>query len=165
MTDATNNQPAEPTTAPEAAARLNLLTADAQWAQSVIANEPVAKAQFDKLTRLVAEAEGTAKEIVDTAGRSPAADALIGSDPEAAKLADAVEMLRMAGMTDDVIKEFFEGKPGTRRDYEATKRFQAMRHGDAGWVERYLKGGFEEKREAILMASILNRGFKEENAA
>jgi hypothetical protein len=153
MTD----QPAAPTTAPEAAARLSTLTANPEWGQKYLAGDVATVKEFNDLTGLVANAD-TAAEALTGKFTSP-------STADAHVLGVGIEQLRQVGLTDDVIKSVIDGAEVSQKEHDAVKRLLAQRQNDQGWCEKLLKGDSDTKREFTLMSVVLSAAIKQEAAA
>ena len=152
MTD----QPAAPTTAPEAAARLSTLTANPEWGQKYLAGHVATVKEFNDLTALVANAD-TAAEALAGKFTLPSADTHV--------LGVGVEQLRQVGLTDDVIKSVVDGAPVSQKEQDAVKRLMASKQSDKGWVEKLLNGDAATKKEFTLMSIVLSAELKREEAA
>ena len=72
-------------------------------------------------------------------------------------------MFRDAGLTDDVIHQAMRGSEVSevsRAEFMAAKALKSARLGDEAWVARWLKGGWNEGREMLLINTIVS-SFKE----
>jgi hypothetical protein len=70
-------------------------------------------------------------------------------------------MFRDAGLRDEVILEAMNGGTVTRAEHAAVKALQSARHGDAAWRQRFLNGGWAERREQLLIDIALSNAIKE----
>jgi hypothetical protein len=75
--------------------------------------------------------------------------------PSLASTAREIPALREAGISDGAIKEMLEGRVPSPEEIDAVGRFRNLRHSDKGWVDRYLKGDAEARRESMLMSMVL----------
>ena len=159
--DAHPPAPLAPTTAAEANARLQTLTSNKEWGARLLAGGIEERREFERLTELAA-------------GTDAVADAIAGATPQPFQIetvgpgelstkdrATAVEMFRDAGLEDGVIAEAFNGGRVTRKEVAAAKALQSARHGDAGWRQRFLAGGWAENREQTLINIILTSAIDE----
>jgi hypothetical protein len=153
MTD----QPAAPTTAPEAAARLSTLTANPQWGQKYLAGDVATVKEFNDLTGLVASADTAAEALAGKFSTPATADTHV--------LGVGVEQLRQVGLTDDVIKSVVAGTPVSAAEHAAVKRLMASKMADQGWTERLLKGDADTKKQFTLMSIVLASEIEREPAA
>jgi hypothetical protein len=153
----TDNQPATPTTAPEAAALLTQRSADPVWGQRLMAHDVATVKEFNDLTRLVASAN-TATEVLAGKLSTP-------STADARLLGAGIEQLRSAGIGDDVIASFVSGQLVSQKEHDAVSRLMKMKQADQGWTEKLLKGDSDTKREFTLMSIVLASEIKREEAA
>jgi hypothetical protein len=153
--DAHPPAPLSPTTAAEANARLQTLTANKEWGQRLLAGGMEERREFQRLTQLAAGTDEV-KDAIDGATPESFTIETIGpGELNSRDRATAVAMFRDAGLEDGVISEAFNGGRVTAREVAATKALQSSRHGDAGWRQRFLAGGWAENREQMLINIIL----------
>jgi hypothetical protein len=144
--DARPPLPLNPTTASEAQARLQTLTASAEWGKRLLAGGIEERREFAQLTELAAGADNTADAIAGTTPEPFAIQTVGPNELNSHDRATAVEMFRDAGLRDEVIAEALNGGTVTRAEYAAVKALRSARHGDAAWRQRFLAGGWAERR-------------------
>jgi hypothetical protein len=153
--DAHPPAPLAPTTPAEARARLNELTSNKEWGARLIAGHVEERREFARLTELANQADEV-KDAIDGTTPQPHLIETVGPGELSTRdQATTVAMFRDAGLTDDVINQAMRGGEVGRAEYMAAKALKSARHGDAAWCDRFLKGGWAEGREALLMNVIL----------
>jgi hypothetical protein len=135
------------TPAEAAAAKIIELKNTPAWVQQHLAGSHETKAELARLHSIVCQ---------------PAAGSIIdgGPSPEAqwGQVADHLEAV--GDLSAAVIQEIREGKPASQEEFRlATNRKQA-RMADPKWVANYLNNGAEERREMLLLNSIISRGMR-----
>jgi hypothetical protein len=147
--------PLSPTTASEARARLTELTNNREWGARLLAGHIEERQEWQRLTELAAGADEV-KDAIDGTTPQPHLIQTVGPGELSTRdRATAVEMFRDAGLEDGVIVEAMRGGRVTRKEFAAAKALQSARHGDEGWRQRLLKGGWAENREQLLINVIL----------
>ena len=121
----------------------------------------VGRQEFQRLTELAAGADNTADAINNTTPQPFQIETVGPGELNSRDRATAVAMFRDAGLEDGVIAEAFNGGRVTRKEVAAAKALQSARHGDAGWRERFLAGGWAENREQTLINIILTSAIDE----
>jgi hypothetical protein len=139
----------------DAAAQLAKLTSDPTWAEQFFSGAVDARRQFDQLTTAVANADITPSLIAGNAPTSPM-ELTIGNEAPIAAQMSAVNSLREAGLNDETISQILAGQPVSRQEQAMVRAAQAKLFSDSAWVQRYLAGGWEERRQATLMAAVLS---------
>lgn len=145
--------PDKPTNAVEASARLQALASDKDFAQRLLNGDPAVRKEFDQLNAAVAAGDLT--DLV-MAGVVPAGAINYGDHASLRDQADAVPMLRAAGISDGAIRQLLEDRPVSRAEYDAVKQFQTARHRDPDWQKRLLAGDHAAGREQLLMSIVLS---------
>ena len=153
--DAHPPAPLAQTTAAEASARLQTLTSNREWGARLLAGGMEERREFQRLTELAAGADDVKNAIDGTALEAFAIETIGPGELNSRDQASAVAMFRDAGLEDGVIAEAFAGGRVTAREVAATRALQSSRHGDAGWRQRFLAGGWAENREQMLINIIL----------
>jgi hypothetical protein len=72
------------------------------------------------------------------------------------KLMSAVDGLREVGLSDDVIREAINGGKNSAAIHRATQELKTKLFSDPAWLKRYLDGGAAERKQATLIAIVLN---------
>lgn len=148
MTEASAT-PAPPATPEAATARLTELSADSTWAGRVVAQDPVAFADFQKLTTLVAKnptTETLAGALADFNGKA-LVDQFLAAPP-----AGFPELTSAAGK--DLV-EMLNGKPLSQETHDAVAaKFDAMLK-DKDWVTRFENREQRAMREWHLATNLL----------
>ena len=147
---------------PVAAANAELtgLVNNKEWAAKFFAGDVEARATFDGLTRAIAAADDLAAALAGTAVAPPLIETIANGELPARALASTVEQMRSFGLNDATIREAVAGEPVTKQEVEMAKRYQQMKHSDADWVARLLKGDFQAKKEQLLLSIILTNPVK-----
>jgi hypothetical protein len=159
--DARPPAPLVPSTASEAQARLQTLTGNAEWGKRLLEGGIEERAEFRRLTELAAGADEV-KDAIEGTTPAPFLIETVGPGELSSRdRATAVAMFRDAGLRDEVIAEAMNGGAVTRAEYAAARALQASRHGDEGWRSRFLKGGWAEQREQLLLNIILTNAIKD----
>jgi hypothetical protein len=146
--------PAGPTTAAAAATKLAELRSNPAWGAKVLAQDPSTLSEFHSLAKLVAQSDPI--DIVMSGEAAGLPNTGFNGQPSLAATAKEIPALREAGLSDGVIRELLEGRESTTEELSAVRKFQAMRHSDKSWVDRYLKGDFDAVREARLIAAVVS---------
>ena len=159
--DAHPAPPLSPTTAAEASARLQTLTANKEWGARLLAGGIEERREFARLTELASGADTVADAISNSTPEPFAIETVGPNELNSRDRASVVEMFRDAGLEDGVISEAMNGGRVTRKEVAAAKALQSARHGDAGWRQRLLNGGWTENREQLLINIILTSAIDE----
>lgn len=157
-------QPAAPATAAEAAARLDILSADAAWSAKVLAGHGPAVREFQDL---VAKKSGGDKldQIIAGTAEVPPFETVMGGELSTHNQMLTAGDLRDVGLSDGAIRQVFENKPVSRAEYDAVKRLHGDRLKDADWTKKLLGGDKVAHRDLLLMQVVLNAGPEKEKAA
>jgi hypothetical protein len=144
--------PEIPGTPTEAATRLAERRADRSWGEKLISQDASTVAEFHALAKKASEGNDLDLMIL-AAPDMP--DLNIDGTLSPKKIAGEIGSLRESGLSDDVIKELLTGRTSTVAEVDAVKRFKAMRHSSKEWVDRYLAGDHDARRESMLMSMVL----------
>jgi hypothetical protein len=140
------------------AAQLTRLTSSRSWAEQFFAGSVDARRQFAELTQQIANANPTDAVLADAAPVAPTQGELtIGDEAPIAAQRSAVDFLREAGLNNETILQALTGEPVPAYERAFVQAFQAQCHGDEDWRRRFLSGGWEEQRQALLMAIALRK--------
>jgi hypothetical protein len=145
--------PAPPATPSEAASRLAGLKEDQSWGAKVLAQDPGALSEFHTLSKLAAQADPIDLIMSGQAANLP--NMSLDGKPSLATTAREIPALREAGISDGAIRELLEGRVPSAEEIDAVGRFRNLRHSSKEWVDRYLKGDAEARRESMLMSMVL----------
>jgi hypothetical protein len=143
--------PPPPSTPAEAASKLATLRADKAWGEKLLGKDAATLTEFRSLTKLVAAGDDVDRAM---SGEPDLPDIGIDGKLSLAKVAGAIPDLR-EHLSDGVIKELLSGRESTAEELTAVRKFQAMRHSDKTWVDRYLRGEYEAVRESRLISAVL----------
>jgi hypothetical protein len=147
--------PINPENAQDARRRLDELTNNKEWGARWIAGGIAEAKEYQRLSELANQADQVKNAI---AGETPAPTLIetVGPNELSTRdLASAVETFRDAGLSDDVINQGMRGGKISRAEYMAAKALKSARHGDEGWRQRWLNGGWAEGREQWLLNIVL----------
>jgi hypothetical protein len=144
--------PVIPGTAGEATARLNELKGDQVWTNELLAG---GSRQAKEMAALL--------EVIDK-GDNPQVDRAMAGELEDAPfqpsgqiaMIGTTEMLRAAGIRDEVIREFLTGQPISAQEQKLVAARKAERLRDHEFVKRFMAGDGEQRREMLLIDLILN---------
>jgi hypothetical protein len=143
-------------TAADARARLDVLTKDQAWGKSFLDGNAEARRLFAELSAQVAAGDDVQQALDGTAPPQQVLETNINGSLSRRVVAEVVADMRANGLSDGVIWEAISGKPVSRAEFEAVKQYQRAKHGDPEWVARFLKGGYAERREHMLMSIVLS---------
>jgi hypothetical protein len=145
--------PSAPLSAAEAASKLATLRTDNAWGDRVLRGEPGALAELRTLSQIISSTGSDLDAFILAAHDQP--DINIDGQLSPKKVAGEIPALRESGLSDDVITELLAGRTSTRQELDAVKRLQTMRHSSKEWVDKYLAGDHEARRESRLMSIVL----------
>jgi hypothetical protein len=128
---------------------------DKSWGDKVLSQDAAALKEFHELSQMASQAD--AVDLIMSGQAESLPNTGHNGQPSLAATAREIPALREAGISDGAIRELLEGRESTADELSAVRKFQAMRHSDRSWVDRYLKGEFDAVREARLIASVLSR--------
>jgi hypothetical protein len=149
--------PDKPTTAIEARAKLDTLTANKSWADKLEKGDVEVQKEFKTLTALAADLQpGDQLDRVAGTAERPMIETITDGQLSTGKLMSAVDGLREVGINDEAIKEAINGGRNSAVIHRATQELKAKLFGDQAWVKRYLEGGQAERRQATLISIILS---------
>jgi hypothetical protein len=155
--------------AAEAAARLDVLTANPEWTAKMLGGSGPQVKEFQELVaaKMAAPAGDRIDKIIngtiERTGFEVATEE--GQQISTQDQVQSAAWLREAGISDGAIREVLEGRQFTREEYEASKRLSASRYGNADWVSKLLAGDHDARRELILMNIIKVNGYAEEKVS
>ncbi len=150
-----------PTSAADAQAALNALTADKEWGKALMNGNPAARKQFDDLTRAIANVSNDVLARETTEATDPLAVAVTGKEESPRNLRDAIAHLKTLGLSDAATAEAIKGSVNSSEIYEECLQLQRSRHGDKEWVKKYLAGDYAAVREQTLMSIVLSGAIRE----
>src|SRR5258705_8089693 len=142
--------PVIPATASEATARLNELKGSAEWREQYLSGSPRHAKEMRDLQEAI---DKGANPRVDRAIAGIMDDAPFQAAGHLAMIGTA-EMLRDAGIGDDVIRQTLSNQEITQAERDAVARWKADKMRDSEWVKKYLAGEGEHKR-AMMLANIV----------
>jgi hypothetical protein len=143
--------PATPLTPSEAASRLSMLRNDNAWGDLILKSDPTALAELRGLSRIISTGNDLDAMIAAAHDQS---DINVDGQLSAKKVAGEIGSLR-EHLSDDVIRELLSGRESTPQELAAVRKFQAMRHSQKEWVDRFLSGEHEAVREQKLCSIVL----------
>ena len=156
--------PINPTTPSEARQRIEALVSDKQWGANWVAGHRAEADEYARLSELANQADPVSDAINNNTTPEPNLIETLGPNELSTRNRGlAVEMFRDAGLTDDVIHQAMRGSEVSevsRAEFMAAKALKSARLGDEAWVARWLKGGWSEGREMLLINTIVS-SFKE----
>ncbi len=166
MTDQLAPSPAPPapnlpSTAAEAATRINELKADTAWRDRYLAGGLVEKREITSLQEMLNKSDNPD---VDKAMAGVLDDGPFQRS-EHMQMIGAAGWLRENGVKDEVIREALAGKEITQAEYDAVARLKADRMSDRAWAKEFLAGNGQHKRDMALMNIVLTSPIKKEKAA
>jgi hypothetical protein len=123
-----SNPPIVPQDAQDARAQLNLLSADPGWASALFSGDVAVRAQFDKLNKMVADADTIGDAISGIDEPQPIIETLTSGQIPARNVKQVIDDMRLAGISDGSIEEALRGTPVTAREYAAVTALQAAKH-------------------------------------
>jgi hypothetical protein len=150
--------PDKPGNATEAKARLDHLVRDGEWGKKLEAGDADTNKEFHALTTFAAEAQPADqldRVLAGTAER-PMIETVTDGQLSTGKLMSAVDGLREVGLSDDVIREAINGGKNSAAIHRATQELKTKLFSDPAWLKRYLDGGAAERKQATLIAIVLN---------
>jgi hypothetical protein len=148
--------PAGPATSQQAAARLAELRETPEWGARILAQDPTAISEFHALSKLVAQSDPI--DIIMSGEAAGLPNSSRDGQPSLAATAREIPALREAGISDGAIRELLEGRVPSAEEIDAVGRFRNLRHSSKEWVDRYLKGDAEARRESMLMSMVFDDG-------
>jgi hypothetical protein len=148
------NTPTPSTDSGAARAQLESLSATASWRDKFFSGDQATRAQFAELTAKIATGNATADVI---AGPVPSQmfETTTNGELNTRNRADAVAGLQEIGLDAASVLQAIEGAEVGPHEIAMAKQAKAVCLGDEGWVSRYMKGGFAERRTLTLINTIL----------
>ncbi|KRR22635.1 hypothetical protein CQ14_30985 [Bradyrhizobium lablabi] len=153
--------PQMPTNAADAATRLNELKSDAGWRDRYLGGGITEQREITALQEIINKGDNPD---VDKAMAGLLDDAPVQRSGHM-QMIGVAQMLREAGVRDEVIRETLTGKAVTQAEYDAVARLKAERLRDHAWTKEFLAGNGEHKRAMTLMNIVLSSPIKKEVAA
>jgi hypothetical protein len=147
--------PAAPATSQQAAARLAELRETPEWSAKVLASDPSALREFHQLSRMASQVDADPIDIVMSGEAAALPNNSYNGQPSIAAVAREIPALREAGISDGAIRELLSGHVPSSEEIDAVSRFKTMCFSDPEWVQKYLAGDFEARREATTMSIVL----------
>jgi hypothetical protein len=145
--------PPEPGSLGDAVSRLSQLQNDKEWAGKLLAGDGAATREFHQLSEIIAAKGDTVDGIM--AGADGLSNTAVNGVPAPATVAREIPALREF-LNDNEIAELLRGNHvASPAEIAAVKRLRAARHGNAEWVQRFLKGDPECVRESRLCSIVL----------
>ena len=138
-----------------AQARLDALTNDPAWRTKFYNGSPEARATLVELTNAIATGKTNAA-ISGTADLSREIETTSGMQLSRHKLQVEVDHLRELGLNDDLIRQAVDGAPISASEKAMAKVARRMRLEDPTWVAAYMKNGYSQRREILLLNLILS---------
>jgi hypothetical protein len=158
MTAASNPAPSPvPADSQDAKAQLDLLTRDPTFAQALMSGNGAARAQFDKLSQMIADADVVGDRIAGIQEQPALFETTMFGELPSSAVRGFIADRQASGIPDDVIAETLEWKPVPVRDHAATLALQAARFSDPEWKARVLRGDWNATGELKRMSDILSR--------
>jgi hypothetical protein len=121
------------------------------------------KREFAKLmdasSRDTAKGESRLDKIIAGKAQVEMGEVTTSGEISTANAIKTVETLRDAGLTDPQIKQALSGAPVSKAEYEAVRIIKSDRLGNREWTQRYLAGGAQERREMLLINTIISNGY------
>jgi hypothetical protein len=156
MTDAV----VSPTKPDAAQARLTELTGNAEWSTKLLGNDPVARGEFDALSKVIA---GEAPQFAEGS-----AEAMALESSKASAGRDLSSFIRGAQahfpISDAVIAQIAAGQPISKADQDLGKNWIAQIQNDPERSAKLLKGDAEIKRQMFHASVLANSDLIEEKA-
>ena len=153
LTNAPPPPAGEPGSLGDAVARLSQQRNDQEWAGKLLRGDGRATAEFHQLSEIIAAKGDTVDGIM--AGADGLSNTAVNGVPAPATVAREIPALREF-LSDGEIAELLRGNHvASPAEIAAVKRLRAARHGDAQWVQRFLKGDPECVRESRLCSIVL----------
>jgi hypothetical protein len=154
---------ANPTNGAEARARLQTLTQNRQWTEKLIAGDATTKAEYESLTKMVAESDDRLKGVLDGTAAPQMMELTSPENPLSTReLQTWVDDLRAIGVPEEMIRGYATNQPITRELRAFAERRDRELRGDAAWKQRLLAGGKLERAQSagldILLLSPVAEG-------
>jgi hypothetical protein len=148
--------PIVPQNARDAKAQLDLLGRDPNWSRAFFSGNAAVRAQFDRLTALVANSDPVADTLAGVEQPQQIVETLTGGQLPARDVKAYVADMRVAGHSDGAIAQAMTGTPVTAAEVAATRSLQAARHSDPEWRARLLRGDYLTKLEHERLSIVLS---------
>jgi hypothetical protein len=151
MTDAPQGAAADLATpltpAEQAVARIAELKADPDFVKRHVDGDHQTKAELARLHEIAFQ---------------PTANSIISGAPShEQQWGEVADHLSLAGdLSAGVIEEIRRGQPGDAETYRLAVNRKRSRMSDPSWVAKYLNNGADERREMLLLNSIISRGMR-----
>jgi hypothetical protein len=136
---------------------------DPGHAAKFLAGDAAAKAEVGKLIR--AKLEGDRVDAALAGALSPSGllqPNIGGISPQ--NLNAAVAGFREIGVSTEALREMLTGKPVDQATYDAVMEFRSQLLGSREWVQKWMSGDRECRKQAVLFAIVKNNGIKKEAA-
>jgi hypothetical protein len=135
------------TPAEQAVARIAELKSDPDFVKRHVDGSHETRAELQKLHELAYQ---------------PTANSIISGAPtDEQQWGEVADHLSLAGdLSAGVIEEIRQGKPGPSEEYRLAVNRKRSRMSDPAWVAKYLNNGADERREMLLLNSIISRGMQ-----
>jgi hypothetical protein len=156
--DAHPPAPLNPTTPRDARRRLDELTSNKEWGARWLAGHSAEGAEYKRLSELANQADEVKDAINNTTPESQSfsIETTTAGQLNRRDLASVIDTFRDSGLSDDSIAQALNGSKVSRAEYMAAKALKSARHGDEGWRQRWLSGGWAEGREQWLLNIVLS---------
>ncbi len=161
MTEATQQQqqPAAPTNATEAAARLDTLKADSGWGEKFLSGDVATVKEFHDLHAMIDAGDNVEMAL---AGITPGGDI---PDSGAKLMANTATMLREIGLSDGVVRQALAGEGVPQAEFDAVTIWKGQRMRDPEFTAKYLAGDPEAGRLMTTANVVIANGVKLAEAA
>jgi hypothetical protein len=149
--------PPMPTSAADAATRINELKSDTAWRDRYLGGGLTEKREMTALQEMLNKSDNPA---VDRAMAGVLDDSPFQRSGHLA-MVSATAMFRDLGIKDEIIRETLAGREYPQAEHDAVKALKAERMRDHAWVKEFLAGNGQHKRDAMLMDIVLSSPIKE----
>jgi len=149
----------------QARERLEGLKTNPEWQKQFLGGNGPQLREFSELSAKAAEAGNRLEAaFAYDPQTAPPFETTYDGELNVWQLAKVVADLRADGLEDAHIQEMWANEPIAKKWHDAARRLQQQRFADPEYLDRYLKGGAEEKREQTLIGIILGRPIAEKAA-
>jgi hypothetical protein len=152
---------ATPADAQEARARLDVLSRDSKFSRALLAGDVGATKTFNDLVAMSAagdDAADAAKGVIEPT--QPLIEVTVDGGIPRRDVEGMAQTLRESGFDSGSIEQAFRGTAVSVAEASAAEALRTARLSDPAWVERLLHGGYVERRELMLMSTVLSSSIK-----
>jgi hypothetical protein len=145
----------DPQTPAEAQARIDQLIADKDFGARLVTGHLAERKEWDRLHELANQTDKVTDAINNTTTPETFTIETVGpGELNSRDRASMVNTLRDAGFDDDTIHQAMHGGPVGRTELMNAKVLKSALGGNKDWYDRWLAGGWAERRQMMLINTI-----------